>query len=429
MPRRVSRRQFVQSSGLAAGAFALWGLPKSVFGANERLNVACIGVGNQGKYDLENVKHENIVAMADIDEKFLAAASEHAPKAKKFADYRKMLGEMGKEIDAVVVATPDHSHAYAALMAMNMGKHCYCEKPLAHNVHEVRLMRQAAKQNNLVTQMGTQIHAGENYRRVVELIKAGAIGPVKETHHWVDGYYSGGDRPKEKQSAPGHVNWDLWLGPAPHRDYHGGLHPFSWRGWWDFGGGKFSDMACHHMDIAYWALDLVLPESVEAEGPPDHPESAPKWQIVKFRYPARGAQPPVHVSWYHGDKRPSQFADGLIPRNWGNSLFVGEKGMLLTDYNRHVLLPEGDFKDYKRPEKSIPKSIGHHREWTEACKTGGKTLCNFDYSGALAEAVQLGNVAYRTGRKITYDPQAGKAVGFAEADKFIKREYRKGWEL
>jgi predicted dehydrogenase len=429
MSRRVSRRQFVQSSAATAGAFALWGLPRSVFGANERLNVACIGVGNQGKYNLENVKHENLVAMADVDEKFLAAAGELAPKAKKFADYRRMLEEMGKGIDAVVVATPDHSHAYAAVLAMNLGKHCYCEKPLAHNVHEVRLMRKAAKKNNLVTQMGTQIHAQDNYRRVVELIKAGAIGPVKEVHVWVDGYYHGGDRPHEKKPAPDTVNWDLWLGPAPRRDYHEGLHPFFWRGWWDFGGGKFSDMACHHMDIAHWALDLMLPEAVECEGPPDHPEWAPKWQIARYRYPAKGSRPAVNLTWYHGDKRPPQFREGLIPKNWGNSLFVGEKGMLLTDYNRHVLLPEKDFADYPRPEKSIPKSIGHHREWLEACKTGGKTLCNFDYSGALAEAVQLGNVAYRSGRKITYDAATGKAMGYPEADKFIRRDYRKGWEL
>ncbi len=431
MSHRPSRRRLLKTAGAAAASLAWMSIPRRVLGANERLNIACIGVGNRGRSDLQGVKDENIVAMADIDDHLRASSAELAPKAQQFTDYRKMLDKVEKDIDAVVVATPDHSHAWAGLYAMRMGKHLYCEKPLAHNVREARLLRDEAKKRKLVTQMGTQIHATDNYRRVVELIQAGAIGNVTDVHVWVKNPYNPGDPPTDRPPVPEYVHWDLWLGPAPERPYHPQYHPFNWRGWWNFGGGTLADFGCHHMDVVHWALELREPQTIEAQGPPVHPESTPAWLKVRYRYPARGSQPPVNLTWYSVEKtwpKFPQLGDEPLP-SWGNTIFVGDKGLLLTDYNRHALLPEKNFKDYQAPAPSIPKSIGHHREWIEACKGNGKTLCNFDYSGALAETVLLGNVAYRSGKKISWDAANLKAIGCPEADQYLRREYRKGWEL
>ena len=441
MPRRVTRRSFVQTSAAVGAAMFL---PRSVWGANEKLNVACVGVTGRGGEDMDGVSRENVVAICDCDERNLAVAAKKAEvaKAKQFYDFRKMLETLGDQIDAVVVGTPDHTHAPVALMAMRMGKHVYCEKPLAHNVHEIRLMRETAKQKKLATQMGTQIHAGENYRRVVELIKAGAIGKVERAHNWVPTSYSGSQknvkRPEGTPPVPEGLHWDLWLGPAAERPYHPDYHPFWWRGWWDFANGALGDMACHHMDLPHWALDLRDALTIESKGPQPDNEVAPTWQNVDYHYPAHGNQPPVHLTWYHGGKRPPELEEieakqaenkDKRPQRWNaGTLFVGEKGMLLADYDRHVLLPEEKFKDYQRPEKSIPKSSGHHNEWVKACKTGSPTLCNFDYSGALAETVLLGCVAYRAGTKVEWDAKAMKTQS-AAADRFLRRQYRKGWEI
>ena len=435
---RLSRRRFVQAAAAAAPLTFMLSLPRRVLGANERLNVACIGVGGRGGEDMDGVAGENVVAICDVDDRSLAAAAkkEKIARAKQFKDFRKMYDALGDDIDAVVVGTPDHTHAPAGLAAMALGKHLYCEKPLAHNVREIRLMREAAKKNKLATQMGTQIHAGENYRRVVELIRAGAIGKVTRAHNWVPTSYSGSQknvkRPEGTPPVPKGLDWDLWLGPAKERPYHPDIHPFWWRGWWDFANGALGDMACHHMDLPYWALGLRDPLTVESEGPAPDPEVAPAWQIVDYHYPARGDQPAVHLTWYHGGKRPPEFDDPelKLPKGWGaGTLFVGDRGMLLADYDKHKLLPEEQFKDFKKPEKSIPRSIGHHAEWIKACKDGTPTTCNFDYSGALAEAVLLGCVAHKAGKKLEWDPKGMRCRNAPDADQYLTREYRKGWEL
>lgn len=400
---------------------------------NEKLNVAAIGTHNRAGANLSGVASQNVVALCDIDEQFLVQAAERYSGAKLYNDFRVLLDKEAKNLDAVVVSTPDHTHAPAAAAALRLGKHVYCEKPLAHTVYEARKLAELARENKCVTQMGTQIHSGENYRQVVELIRAGAIGPVKEAHVWVNVNYSGA-KFTTGSPAPSHVNWDLWLGPAQQRSYSEGVHPFNWRRFWDYGTGGLGDFGCHYMDLVHWALDLRHPVTCRAEGPAVDEVSTPPWCVVHYEYPARGEQPPVKLTWYDGGKKPEilaslQKADGSR-LEWGNGqLFIGEKGMIISDYGRHMLLPENKFQDYKRPEPTIPRSIGHHQEWIQACKTGGTTTCNFDYSGALTEAVLLGTVAYRSGQALEWDAVNLKAKNAPEAERFVHKEYRKGWTL
>jgi predicted dehydrogenase len=440
MPHRLTRRRFLQTA--AAGAAGFWlGAARADDkkpAANERLHVGVVGTYNRAADDwkeLDKAGGCEIVALCDVDENLAGAARMKFPKAAFFTDYRKMIDAKG--LDAVLVATPDHHHAFATLAALRAGLHVYCEKPLTHSIEEARLVAQTAAKMKRVTQMGTQIHAGANYRRVVELIEKGAIGKVQEVHCWVAISWGGVERPKQTEPVPAGLNWDLWLGPAPERPYYNGpsdkkvrgfYHPYNWRSWWDFGGGTMTDMACHHVDLPYWALKLRYPTKVTAEGPPPDPESAAKHLIVTYEFPARGELPPVTLKWYDGGKRPPQFAEGKLPK-WGDgTLFVGAKGMLLANYDKHVLLPEKDFEGFKPPAPYIPDSLGHHKEWIEACKSGGPTTCNFDYSGALAETAMLGAVAYRTGKPLVWDAKNLKA-DVAEADKYIRKQYRKGWSL
>ena len=394
-----TRRNFLKSSTLAGmGLFlpgSVWPDEKSeksdkseraekkARSAWDKLNIAVIGVAGRGGSNLGGVSGENIVALCDIDQKNLYQASRKFPRARLYKDFRNIFDQ--KDIDAVVVSTPDHTHAVASVTAMKAGKHVYCEKPLAHNIYEAYVVAKTAVEYRRVTQMGTQIHAGSNYRRGVEMIQTGVIGEVRECHVWVKKTWSGGNRPKETPSVPPHISYDLWLGPAPERPYHAIYLPQNWRRWWEFGGGTLADMGCHHMDVVHWALNLKSPVAVEAEGPPVHPETTPAQLIVRYDHPARGTLPPVRVTWYDGGKRPHYFQEGKLPR-WGDGiLWVGEKGMMLSDYGRYVLLPEDRYKGYQPPPRHIPESIGHHREWIEACKTGAPTTCNFVYGGALTE--------------------------------------------
>jgi predicted dehydrogenase len=396
---------------------------------SEKLNIAGIGVGGQGAWNIGECASQNVVALCDVDERRAAGSAKRFPQAKIYRDFRKLLTEMDKQIDAVVVATPDHTHAPAAVMAMKMGKHCYCEKPLAHTVFEVRTMIEVAKKNKLATQMGTQIHAGGNYRRVVELVQSGAIGAIKEVHVWHPVGYGGGDRPKDTPPVPPELDWDLWLGPAPVRPYHPVYCPGSWRSWWDFGSGGLGDFGCHYMDLPFWALKLRHPTTVETTGPAVHPERTSPGLIVRYEFPAREQLPPVTMTWYDGGKRPPFLAERKVPE-WGAAvLFLGDKGMLIADYGQHKLLPEAQYAGFQRPAPFIPESIGHHAEWFQACKTGSPTTCNFDYSGTLAEAVLLGNVAHRVGKKLQWDAVNLKAVGCPEADRYIHKSYREGWKL
>ncbi len=436
----LNRRRFLRRLG--AGLAGAVGLGPAVFpsraAANGKLNIGFIGVAHRGGDNLAEVARlteaVNVAALCDVDERYLAEAAAKHPGARTYLDFRRLLEQ--KDLDAIVVSTPDHTHAVAAAAALRAGRHVYCEKPLTRTVSECRVLQRLAAEHKRVTQLGTQIHAGANYRRVVEWIRAGVIGPVREVHVWCSQSYGGKNRPLTGQPVPPSLHWDLWLGPAPYRDYSPDYAPFNWRHWWAFGGGTLADFGCHFMDLPHWALDLRQPAAVEpVDGPPVHAESVPPWMIVRFQYPARtGAGrnlPPVTLTWYHGGRQPPAPLLDDEQRQYFKSgvLFVGETGLLLADYGRRQLLPEERFKEFQPPPPSIPDSIGHHREWVEAIRSGGSTTCDFDYSGALTEAVLLGNVAYRAGRRIEWDARTGTAPGCPEAEVFLRHEYRSGWQL
>jgi predicted dehydrogenase len=444
MPKHVTRRQFLRTTA-AAGALTLGSSPllaeDKKGSANERLHVGIIGVAGQGTYNLNELHAAGaeLVALCDVDEKRAGVVKirERFPKATFYTDFRRLLDQ--KDLDAVLVATPDHTHAMATVRALRAGLHVYCEKPLTHTVHEARVIAETAAKHKRVTQMGTQIHAEDNYRRVVELVQSGAIGTVREVHVWCDKAWGGGDRkawgggdrPNDTPPIPEGLNWDLWLGPAAYRPYHPTYVPFTWRRWWAFGGGTLADMACHHMDLPFWALKLRHPTKVAAEGSPSpaHSETAADWLIVHYEFPARENLPPVKLTCNDGGKRPSYFAEGKLPK-WGDgTLFVGEKGMLLADYGHRKLLPEKQFEGLEPPKPFISDSIGHHKEWIEACKNGGATTCHFDYGGALTEAVLLGNVSYRLGKPLTWDAKNLRATNEPEAEKYLRHEYRPPWTL
>jgi predicted dehydrogenase len=440
MPRRLSRRQFV-----AAGA-AMLAAPRFLRAQNtaSRLNIAVIGVGGRGGGNLQAVQGENIVALCDVSQRAIDAAAKRFPKARRATDFRTLFDHQ-REFDAVVVSTCEHTHAFATMLALRHNKHVYCEKPLTHNIWEARRIREAAAKTKVATQMGIQIHATENYRRVVEIIQSGAIGPVREVHVWVSRAWgwqtaeaakrnrdivSVTDRPKEAMPVPKGLDWELWLGPAPHRPFHDVYVPGpKWYRWWDFGSGTMSDLGSHWIDLPFWALRLRSPLMIEASGPPPHREIAPASMHVTYQYGERGDLPPVRLTWYQGEDKPEIWRRGGIPR-WDNGcLFVGGRGMLLADYGRHLLLPENAFADFRRPDPTLPRSPGHHAEWLRACRTGQPASADFEYSGWLTEANHLGNVAYRVGRRLEWDADNLRCRNAREADAFLRREYRPGWEL
>ena len=439
-----TRRQFIRQAAAFAG---LTIVPRHVLGngvipPSEKLNIACVGIGGKGFSDIESVSSQNIVALCDVDDRQAARAFNAFPNAKRYRDWRKML-DTEPRIDAVMVATPDHCHAIIALAAINRGKHVYCQKPLTYTVEEAQLLAQAAKTHNVATQMGNQGHASEGTARIQELIAAGAIGPVREVHVWTDrpmngmfGEYwpQGVDRPKDTPAAPGHLDWDVWLGPAPQRPYHSAYHPFRWRGWWDFGTGALGDIGCHAMDSVFRALKLDYPDSVQAACSRVNKETYPIASMVTYTFPARGQMPPVTLTWYDGGLKPPR-PEELEPGRQlgdGGTLYIGDKGKLMDGR----IMPESRMKTFTPPPKTLTRSIGHYEEWLAACRTGTPTGSNFGFAGRLTEVVMMGNIALRVDlreqlsrQKLIWDPAAKQFSNLPEANAFLKRNYRQGWSI
>ena len=436
---KMNRRQFLLSGAGAAAAFTI--VPRHVLGQgykppSEKLNIAAIGAGGRAEGDIAGVASENITALCDVDDARAAKMFQRYPNAKKYRDFRVMLEKEEKNIDAVIVATPDHVHAAASMMAMKMGKHVYCEKPMTHSIYEARMLTEAARKYKVATQMGNQGHSGEGIRLICEWIWDGAIGPVREVHAWTNrpGTYwpQGIDRPKDSPPVPGTLDWNLWLGPSPERPYNPAYLPFVWRGWWDFGTGALGDMGCHIVDPAFWALKLGYPASISAVSTKVNNETGPLSSIIEYEFPARGDMPSCRLVWYDGGLKPTK-PDELEGRSLEDNgvIFVGDKGKLMCGCyaGSPRLIPESKMQAYKRPEKTIPRVSGHHQDWIEACKGGDPATSNFDYAGPLTEMVLLGNVAVRVGRKILYDGPNMKIANIPEANQYIRREYRPGWEL
>ncbi len=432
----MKRRTFLkQSAAAGAGLVVLKsGILRAGNSPNEKLNIAVIGVGGRGGANLNNVKSENIVALCDVNEKNLASAAEKFPRARTYIDWRRCLEQ--KDIDAVVCSTTDHTHAFVNVWAMNRGKHVYCEKPLANSVEEARMVRETYLKNKgrLSTQMGTQIHASDNYRRMVELIKNGAIGTVGEARVWCSRLPEGGSYLPEVRPVPDYIHWDLWVGPSPMHPYNPGYFGgcLAWNRFWDFGSGQIGDMGSHMMDMAYWALDLRFPTTCEAAGTLINTDTCPQWLTAEWDHPANDWRPDVKIYWYDGGKKPGMPVEAFNREKLDKGvLFKGDKGWLLADYGYRILMLRGDMTHYKspKPEELIPPSPGHHNEWLIGCKTGKPTLCNFDYSGALIEHNMLALVAYRVGKKLQWDAKNMKATNCPEADQYIRKTYRKGWVL
>lgn len=442
----LSRRNFIGTTLASSAAFLV--VPSHILGlrgatsANEKLNIAGIGVGGQGASDLAQMESENIVALCDPDWGHAAHTFKKYPNAKTHKDYRKMLDEQ-KDIDAIVVGTPDHHHAFASMAGIRLGKHVYCEKPLTHSVWEARQVAEAAREKKVATQMGNQGQASEETRRLCEFVWAGAVGTVREAHVWTDrpsnGLFNeywpqGVNRPKETPEAPATLDWDLWLGPAPQRPYHSIYAPFRWRGWWDFGTGALGDIGCHALDPVCRALKLGAPTSVQAASSRVNEETFPLASMVTYQFPARGDMAETKLVWYDGGLRPPRpdgLNDGDVMGDNGR-MIIGDKGFILG--NR--LYPDSRRKEFAEPAKTIERSPGHYKEWIAACKGGKPGGSNFDWAGPLAETVLLGNVALRvhlrellTRKKLLWDPKELKVTNLPEANEFIRREYRKGWTL
>ncbi|MEN6337977.1 MAG: Gfo/Idh/MocA family oxidoreductase [Phycisphaerales bacterium] len=455
MDNSIDRRKFLGGAAGAVAAFTI--VPSSVLGGaggqppSEKLNLAAIGIGGMGSSNINACSTENFVALCDVDDGYAGKVFDKFPNAKKYKDFRVMLDKEDKNIDGVVIATPDHTHGVVAMACLQHRKHIYLQKPLAHSIWEVRKLTEAAREAKVQTQMGNQGHSSDEIRMLNEWIADGAIGPVHEVYAWTDRPV-GGDpwsdfpimaRPKETPEVPKTMDWDLWLGPVQYRPYHPIYHPMSWRGFWDFGTGPLGDMGCHIIDPAFWVLKLGQPARVEATTTHYQPDVAaetfPRASIIRYEFPARGDMPPVKLTWSDGrlmPPRPRELEPGRRLEGSG-ALFIGEKGTIM--HGSHGaggvrIVPETKMKAYKRPEKTLPRvkggQSGHEQDWIRACKDGKPASSSFEYGGPLTEMVLLGVLAMRfKDAPLEWDAANMKVTNLPEADKLIHPPFRDGWVL
>ncbi len=445
--QRFSRRSFLAATATASVVTVV---PRHVLGGSqhtapsEKLNIAGIGVGGMGKSNLRELESENIAALCDVDHEYAAETFKRYPRAKVYSDYREML-DAERGLDAVMIATPDHTHAVIAMEAMRRGKHVYCQKPLTHDIYEARMLAKTARETGVTTQMGIQGHSGEGARLICEWIQDGAIGEVQEVDAWCSlTYYPFGHaywssrwnrRPEDTPPVPATLNWDLWLGPAPQRPYHPAYHPAVWRCWWDFGCGMMGDRGVHTLDPVVWALKLGYPTSIDATSLDLNPDTHPLASIVTYQFPARGGFPPLKLTWYDGLRppRPPELEDGRqMGHAEGGALFKGTKGKLVGGvYGESPrLIPESKMREYKLPPKSIPRVEGsHEQDWVRACKSGRPAGADFEYSALLTEICLLGNIAKRVDARIEWDGPNMQVTNLPQANQYVRTPYREGWGL
>ncbi len=427
--KSISRRTWIQSSAAVSCGFWLGTTAEAkIPSANDKLNLAFIGVGGRGAANLGGLSKQNLVAFCDVDGTRAKAAFEKYPNVPRYTDYRKMLDNEAKNIDGVVISTPDHTHFHPAYQALQLGKHVYLEKPMAHNLWETRTLTELAKKQGVATQLGVQRHTLPNMHRSVELIQSGAIGDVTEVYCWVEGSRGMPGEPKDKPPIPANLDYELWTGPAPARPYHPSITPYGWRFWWDYGTGETGNWACHILDIPFWALDLKYPTRVTATGPKVDPLMTPKSMKTTSHFPANGSRGPIAMHWDHVANGPDVLRKHKLPNKGYNTLFIGSDGMLLTGFSKLKLYPEAKFADFEKPAASIPPSPGFYQEWITACQGGQPATCDFAYSGPRAEAALLGNLAYRSQQDFDWDSK-NLQTSSNEANRWIKTPYKKGWEI
>lgn len=451
--KSVNRRTFLKTAGVAAAALtvgstpglaAFWLRRGKLVDPNRKLNIACVGCGGKGVSDIGGVATENIVALCDVDDVQAREVFALYPNVPKYKDYRVMLREMDRQIDAVVVSTPDHMHYAIGLMAITMGKHVFIQKPLTRSVWETRELTRLARRHNVITQMGNQGHAGQGIRLAREWVQAGVIGDVREVHMWTKkleiGAYRSAlrERPAPGEAVPETLNWDLWVGTSAIRPYSAEYLPKKWRGWWEFGCGALGDIGCHTMDGAFWALDLGAPESIQAETAPFTDESFPDWSVITYQFPARGKMPPVMVKWYDGGKLPPLppgFEAGRKFEDRNGYYMVGDKGVIYDPTEKCAsprLVPESRMRETQFPPKTIPRvpDGDPHQEWVNACKGGPRPGSNFDYAGPLTEMVLLGNVAIQArGRKVRWNAEGMKIPGEPVLTRMLRPRHRAGFKI
>ena len=443
--KATSRRDFLRGGLGAAAAFTI--VPRHVLGAgqtapSDKLNVACIGIAGRGGASVGACSRENIVALCDVDDNKAGGQFDKFPKAKKYHDFRKMLAEMDKQIDAVTVATPDHTHAVACMDAIRRGKHVFCEKPLAHSIYEIRELMKAARKHKVVTQLGNQGHSADSIRMFCEWIWDGAIGNVYEVHAGCTADHCKiRELPRrgDKHEIPKDLDWNLWLGPAKQRQYNPMYLPGRWRGWMPFGSGTIGDWVCHVVDPVFWALDLGAPETIraDAEGydPKKHADTFPHGSVITFEFGAKGKRGPVKLLWHSGKRtipRPAELGEGRNLQKTG-AIVIGDKGKIM--YGSHGaggvrIIPEAKMQAYKRPEQTLPRVRGHHNDWLDSIKNGKQAGSNFDYGGPLTELARLGIIAMQLlGQKLEWDGKNMRFTNSAEANQLVNPAPRKGWEL
>ena len=445
--KKITRRGFLGGAAVLAATTIV---PRHVLGGSgytppsDKLNIATIGAGGMGAKNTEACAGENIVALCDVDSDRAAETFQKFPNAKQYTDFREML-EKQKDIDAVIVATADHTHAVASMMAMKLGKHVHCQKPLTRTVYEARKLTEAAREAKVATQMGNQGHSSPELQQICKLIWDGTIGHVREVEAWTNRpiWPQGIYRPRETGRLPRTFNWDLWLGPAPFRPYHPCYAPFNWRGWWDFGCGALGDMACHILDPVYAALKLCHPTSIEASSPVVYAggrlientiaETMPVASIVRYEFPARENMPTLKLTWYDGGLMPALPEELEPDQKNGSIIFIGDKGKLMcgTYGDKPLLLRKGKIEKSEQPPE-IPRekiTVRHEQNWINACKGGEPACSNFDYSGPFTEVVLLGNIAIRVGKKLYWDGQKMEFINEPDANQYIHSQYREGWSL